>query len=74
MLTRGLEWDLVTSKSESNVATVFDVIEVPLSAWTTSGMPWMPKISFIISTARIADSVACTCAPTMNLEWISIMR
>ena len=32
LLTRGLEWDRVTSKSASSAATVLDVIEVPRSA------------------------------------------
>src|SRR5450759_1302215 len=63
--TRGLEWDLVTSRSDSSAATVLDVIEVPRSACTTRGMPWMAKISVIISAARTADSWACTGAPTM---------
>src|SRR5674536_331552 len=66
--TRGREWDLVTSRSESSAATVLDVMDVPRSACTTWGMPWMPKISFIISTARGPDSWACTCAPTMYRE------
>src|SRR5450759_1109510 len=63
--TRGREWDRVTSRSESNAATVLDVMDVPRSACTTWGMPWMAKIHFIISVARTADSWACTCAPTM---------
>ena len=33
--TRGLEWERVTSKSESNVARLLLVIDVPLSACTT---------------------------------------
>ena len=65
MLTRGREWDLVTSRSASSAATVLDVMDVPRSACTTFGIPWMAKISRIISTARTADSAACTCAPTM---------
>ena len=52
LLTRGLECDFVTSRSDSNAATVFDVIDVPRSAWTTCGVPWMPKVSCIISAAR----------------------
>src|SRR5450759_192874 len=63
--TRGREWDLVTSRSDSNAATVLLVIDVPRSAWTTAGMPWIPKISRIISTARTADTWAWTYAPTM---------
>src|SRR5680860_1406639 len=58
LLTRGREWDRVTSRSESSAATVLDVIEVPRSAWTICGMPWIPKISFIISTASSPDSWA----------------
>lgn len=46
LLTRGLEGDLVTSRSDNNAATVLLVIDVPRSAWTTSGVPWIPKISF----------------------------
>src|SRR5665647_3305810 len=68
LLTRGRECDLVTSRSDNNVATVFDVIDVPRSAWTTCGVPWMPKISFIISTANGPDSWAWTTAPTMYRE------
>src|SRR5674476_1459094 len=63
--TRGREWDLVTSRSDSNAATVLLVIDVPRSAWTTFGTPWMPKISRIISTASTPDSWAWTSAPTM---------
>src|SRR5450830_2176981 len=63
--TRGREWDRVTSRSESNAATVLDVMDVPRSACTTFGIPWMAKISVIISAARTADSPAWTCAPTM---------
>src|SRR5664279_3828787 len=48
LLTRGRECDFVTSRSDNNVATVLLVIDVPRSAWTTCGAPWMPKISFII--------------------------
>src|SRR5664280_956272 len=66
--TRGRLWDLVTSRSANNAATVLDVMDVPRSACTTRGIPWMAKISFIISTARTADSAACTCAPTMYRE------
>src|SRR5674476_1592402 len=66
--TRGREWDLVTSRSESSAATVLDVMDVPRSACTTFGIPWMAKISRIISVARTADSPACTCAPTMYRE------
>src|SRR5660398_124792 len=62
LLTRGRLWDLVTSRSESSAATVLDVMDVPRSACTTWGMPWMPKISLIISVAKIPDSWACTCA------------
>ena len=68
MLTRGRECERVTSRSESNAATVLEVIEVPRSACTTCGIPWIPKISRIISTARGPDSAACTCAPTMYRE------
>src|SRR5450830_467292 len=66
--TRGREWDRVTSRSESSAATVLDVMDVPRSACTTFGMPWMPKISVIISAARTADSWAWTRAPTMYRE------
>jgi len=68
LLTRGLEWDLVTSRSASSAATVLLVMDVPRSACTTCGVPWMAKISVIISVARTADSWACTCAPTMYWE------
>ena len=63
--TFGRECDLVTSRSDSNAATVLEVIDVPRSAWTTCGTPWIPKISFIISTANGPDSWAWTTAPTM---------
>src|SRR5659263_308903 len=63
--TRGREWGLVTSRSASSAATGLDVMDVPRSACTTRGVPWMAKISRIISVARTADSDACTCAPTM---------
>src|SRR5665647_1688110 len=66
--TRGREWDLVTSRSDSSAATVLLVMDVPRSACTTCGIPWMVKISRIISVARTADSPACTCAPTMYRE------
>src|SRR5450756_1763061 len=66
--TLGRECDLVTSKSDSSAATVLDVIDVPRSAWTTWGIPWTPKISFIISTAKGPDSWAWTTAPTMYRE------
>src|SRR5450830_796397 len=66
--TRGREWDLVTSRSESSAATVLDVMDVPRSACTTFGMPWMTKIPVIISVARTADSWACTRAQTMYRE------
>src|SRR5690625_3168802 len=65
LLTGCLECDRVTSRSESTVATVLEVIEVPRSACTTCGIPWIPKISCIISTANTPDSVAWTWAPTM---------
>lgn len=65
LLTRGRECDRVTSKSESNAATVFLVIDVPRSACTIYGVPWLPKISFIISTASSPDSWALTYASTM---------
>ena len=66
--TRGREWDRVTFRSDSRVATVLEVmqvIEVPRSAYTTWGTPWMPKICFIISSASSPDSWAWTWAPTM---------
>src|SRR5450756_1687532 len=63
--TRGREWDLVTSRSDSNAATVLLVMDVPRSACTPRGTSWIAKISRIISAARTADSWAWTCAPTM---------
>src|SRR5664279_2124422 len=54
--TFGRECDLGASRSDSNAATVLEVIDVPRSAWTTCGTPWTPKISFIISTANGPDS------------------
>ena len=63
--TRGRERDRVTSRSDSSAATVLEVMDVPRSACTTCGVPWIAKISVIISTARGLDSAACTCAPTM---------
>ena len=65
LLTRGREWDLVTSRSERSAATVLLVIDVPRSAWTTCGVPWIEKVSLIISAARTADSAGWTFMPTM---------
>ncbi|WP_241978620.1 MULTISPECIES: hypothetical protein [unclassified Cryobacterium] len=55
----------MTSRSESSAATVLLVIDVPRSAWTTCRVPWMEKVSVIISVARTADSAGWTFAPTM---------
>src|SRR5450631_990178 len=66
--TLGLEWERVTPRSSRRVATGLLVIDVPRSACTTCGTPCTPKISVINSTANAADSVLCTCAPTMYLE------
>src|SRR5674476_34571 len=66
--TFGRECDLVTSRSDRSAVTVLEVIDVPRSAWTTCGIPWIPKVSFIISTARGPDSWAWTTAPTMYRE------
>jgi hypothetical protein len=41
-------------------------MDVPRSACTTWGTPWIPTIPFIISTASTPDSVAWTCAPPLN--------
>jgi hypothetical protein len=65
LLTRGLEWDLVTSRSESRTATVLLFIEVPRSAWTTCGVPWIPNVSLIISAGNTAHSELWTAVPTM---------
>jgi hypothetical protein len=64
----GREWERVTFRSDSKVATVLDVIEVPRSARTTWGMPWTPRTSLIISSASGPVSRPCTCAPTMYRE------
>src|SRR5882757_725512 len=66
--TRGLECDRVTSRSASRAATVLLVIDVPRSACTTCGTPWMEKICSISSFARTPDSWVWTWTPTMNLE------
>jgi hypothetical protein len=68
LLTLGRECERVTFRSASRAATVLDVIEVPRSACTTCGTPWIPKISLIISWAKGPDSWACTCAPMMYRE------
>ena len=68
LLARGLEWELVTSRSDNNVATVLLVMAVPRSAWTTSGMPCSPNTSVINSAASTADSAALTRQPTMYRE------
>lgn len=46
----------MTARSDNNVATVCEVVLVPLSASTKFGMQRTPKLSFIISTARTPDS------------------
>jgi hypothetical protein len=56
--TCGREWDWVTPRSANRNATGLEVIDVPRTAWTTCGIPWTPKISFIISTANGPDSWA----------------
>jgi len=66
--TLGRECERVTFRSSSRAATVLEVIEVPRSAWTTCGTPWMPKICFIISWASTPLSWAWTWAPTMYRE------
>ena len=42
METCGREWDLATPRSTKSWATGLEVIEVPRSAWTASGMPCTP--------------------------------
>lgn len=60
---RGL--DLTTPRSASSVFTVFDVIDGSPSECTTSGVPWIPNASSIISLASSPSSQEWTMAPTM---------
>ena len=62
MLTRGREWLRSTPRSSSSWATGLDVIEVPRSAWTAVGMPWMPIASSSIVVA-MPESSAFGCRP-----------
>ena len=62
--TCALEWDLVTPRSTRSCATGFEVIEVPRSAWITSGTPCTAIADCISSVAMIESSRAATVQPT----------
>lgn len=54
----GRERDAVTPRSDSRVATVFEVIDGSPSECTTSGVPCTSNTSSIISVARIPSRLS----------------
>ena len=67
--TRGREWVRVMPRSISSIATVFEVIEVPRSAWTVCGAePFRATAVSMNSAATTESSEARTIQPGEYLE------